>query len=397
MKVTSTTLKTRNFIVLYLIVALLAACSKNNIGPDNPQPGPANSTDQNIIKTPTLLNLQLGYINGHTFPTRLTLPITKIGNQNVNIKTVFDTGSEGLVLKAEHVISPSLITPDGINLNGQDQMDVNGITITSTKATTGYGSGVNIRVFYGQVAYASITIGDTNGHVVTRSMPFLLIYKGISKPSGNATSLDAALDGICGVGSPKGLPTQDTSKSNRRSPFAYINYGNGVIPGFKLQAYETFFNSTIPGQATAGSLQLANAPILQIGLTTNTEQGFTLQQKPVLNNGQSVSTYVTGKFTIGSNSFNAEILFDTGTPQGVNISFPESLGLSQSQPLNAQTKVNFTSDEGYHYNYLADQTSWKTQINPAVNIGRSIVGLQFFANTSFLIDFNNHFIGLKAL
>ncbi len=395
MKVTSTTLKTRNFIVLYLIVTLLAACSKNNIGQDNPQP--TNSTDQNALTAPNILNLQLGYVNGRTFPTRLALPITKIGNQDVNIKTVFDTGSEGLILKAEHVISPSLITADGINLNGQNQRDINGITVTSAKTTASYGTGVNIRTFYGQIAYASITIGDANGHVVTKSMPFLLIYKGISKPSGNPTSIDPDLDGICGVASPKSLPTQDTSQSNRRSPFAYINYSNGVIPGFKLQAYETFFNGTIPGQATAGNLQLTNAPILQVGLTANTEQGFTLQQKPVLNNGQSVSAYVNGKFTIGSNSFDAEILFDTGTPHGVNISFPESLGLSQSQVLNDQTKISFTSDEGYHYNYLVDQTSWRTQINPAVKIGRSIVGLQFFANNSFLIDFNNHFIGLKPL
>lgn len=395
MKIQFTPLNAIKFIALCFTTTLLVSCSKNDVVPDNRQPGQPNSSPgQTTVNTPVNVNLLLGYRNGNLFPTRLVLTIPKIGTQNVNVKTVFDTGSEGLVLTAQSVIPPNLVTANGINLNGNAQLDINGITVTSHQDSASYGNAPGIRVYYGQIAYSSVVIGDASGHVTTRPMPFLLVYKGIIKATGKTTTVDPNLDGICGVAS-QSLSTQDvvTSRKDLRSPFAYINYGNGVLSGFKLQSYSTFYNATVPGQATAGNLQLSNAPLLQVGVTNDAEQGFTIQQKHIANNGLVFSDQVNGKFAIAGKSFNAGILFDTGTPQGVSIAAPESFG-NQPQLLNDQTSVSFTSNEGYNYTYLADKGAQSTKLNPSAQIGRSIIGLQFFAGNSFLIDYTNHNIGI---
>jgi len=359
---------------------------------DNPPP-----PTQNTVNNPVTLNLLFGYKINNLYPTRLALPISKIGNQSVNIKTVFDTGSEGLILTAQSFIPSNLITPDGISMNGKDQIDINGITITSHRDSATYGDTPSAeRVYYGQIAYGSIVIGDASANLTTRPMPFLLIYKGIVKATGNATTVDPNLDGICGVEA-QSLSTQDivTSRRDMRSPFAYINFGNGVSPGFKLRSYSNFYDSTVPGQATAGNLQLNSAALLQVGVTNNMEQDFIIQQKHIATSGLVFSPFVNGKFTIDDQTFNGEMLFDSGTPQGVIISFPENLG-NQTQLLDDQTNVSFISNEGYNYSYIADRGAQSTKMIPAAKIERSIIGLPFFAYNSFLIDYANHFIGLRA-
>ena len=106
--------------------------------------------------------------------------VSKVGTQTVNDGLVFDTGSGGMVIDAEGILPKSMITSSGFNVKAGDSIVVDGITITSQASIVEYGADDStITKAYGNLAYANLTLGDENGSVVIKRVPFLLYYKGV--------------------------------------------------------------------------------------------------------------------------------------------------------------------------------------------------------------------------
>jgi len=316
------------------------------------------------------------------------MPIMKIGSKRVNIKTVFDTGSEGLILDAKSLLPSRMITDKGILLNGQSSFTVNGITITSIKDSASYGmtSGKG-RKYFGQIAYSTITIGDQSGNLVTRKMPFLLIYKGINEATGKAATVDPSVDGIFGVSSSYSSDDDLAAKRKEiKSPFAYLNYSDGIYSGFQLEPLSTSDKSN----SYSGD-GVYTAPILKVGLTEEMEQNYFKTKQNLRKNGHYFAS-VSGQVVWGDNKIRTTILFDTGTPRGAKI---VDRGISKTYTISTTEPVKFETVSGFNYNYITDSQQHITTLVPLKKANRSVVGLNFFENNYFFSDYTNHTIGLK--
>jgi hypothetical protein len=311
---------------------------------------------------------------------RAFVPITKVGTQTVSYYGIFDTGSTGLTLDADGILPASMITTSGFVFSG-DSVNVNGITITSKQAVLSYGDLSNTIKEYGNLAYAPITIGDENGNITTKRIPFFLYYKVVNTTTGEQYAVHSS--DVFGVG-----PGSGYSGLSIASPLSYFSLTSGLTSGFKLAVLNsTNFSST--GPYVSG--------LLSIGLTPTdlaTASGFVLH--PLTYAATSgYSPNIPATITYSGKSVAAQVLFDTGTPSiSVIENRLETNGLGN---LPASSVVTITTNKGFVYSYTTTSTSNLTAIqNPNISGDfRTIFSIDFFTKNEYLTDYTNHQIGLK--
>jgi hypothetical protein len=234
-------LKNLLFIPVILLVIFIASCKK-----DKPTPPPTVTTVPNA--TPTKFGL---YEIDSSIYKLLLIAVTKIGTQNINYDFIFDTGSGGMVIDADGILPASMITSTGFNFTG-DSTVVDGITITNQTSEVDFGDDANTtdKVF-GNLAYASMTVGDQNGNFVIKRLPFFIYYKAVD---GTGNKFDPHEFDTFGVSE-----EYDISFNNGAfitSPFKYFDPGKGLTRGFKMTALGTN-NFTELGNFVPGVLTCA--------------------------------------------------------------------------------------------------------------------------------------------
>lgn len=311
---------------------------------------------------------------------RVFIPITKVGTQTVSYYGIFDTGSTGLTLDADGILPSSMITTSGFVFSG-DSVNVNGITVTSKQAVMSYGDLTNTVKEYGNLAYAPITIGDANGNITTKRIPFFLYYKIVNTTTG--VQYAAHSSDVFGVG-----PGTSYASTAIASPLSYFDLSTGLTSGFRLAVLNSAnFNSTGPYVAS----------LLSIGLTPSdlaTAGGFIMHPLTYATTG-GYSPNIPATITYSGKSIAAQVLFDTGTPSiSVIENKLETNGLGN---LPASSVVSITTNKGFVYTYTTTSTSNLTAIqNPNISGDyRTIFSIDFFTQNEYLIDYTNHQIGLK--
>jgi hypothetical protein len=364
------------------LILFLDACSKHD------HPAVQTGVDGSTITAPVTLDL-IPAQNQSAGDRRIYLPIIKIGTSSLSLKTVFDSGSEGLLLSGTSVFPAQYIADTGIVINSPDSAIINGVTVTSTKVTTTYGSAPATRTFSGNIAYAQITIGDQAGSLQTERMPFIVVYKGVDNQTQASVPLDANSDGVAGVYS-SGFDPSATIVTNRagvKSLFNYFNYSSGLYAGFMLSPL-----STIGWTTTASNQGFPATPLLTVGLTTQLESGFALQSQR-LDLGNLFDPDVFGTVTYNGVTLpSSNILLDTGTPVGYIIYNSNEGG---STTLASGLPIGLTTREGFSYNYTTDAALFQTVVS-STGQQRCIFGIDFFLNNSVLLDYTEHYIGLKG-
>lgn len=271
-----------------------------------------------------------------------------------------------------------MITNDGIMMNGQSSITVNGIRITDIKDSCSYGAiKEKKRRYFGQIAYAAITLGDEFNHVTTREMPFLLVYKGVVIFTQQPAKVDPVNDGICGVYSSY-VSNDDnaTARKQLKSPFDYINYSGDLHAGIELNP----INDYIYGSVRDG---IYPAPMLKVGITDAMERGFYTYEQSKLKNGSYSSTAATDVQCNGM-AIKTNVLFDTGTPGCTYLYNPAFTSVSDVQ---SNTEMRF-SVKDFSYKYYVD-AQHKTVSGPG---NRTILPLVFFNDHHYLLDYQNHLI-----
>jgi hypothetical protein len=311
------------------------------------------------------------------------IPIMTIGTTTVNYQIIFDTGSGGMVIDAANLIPASMITTNGFNFTG-DSTVVNGITITSQTSTISYGANdATADKVYGNLAYAQVTIGDQNGSVVIKRLPFLLYYKAV-----NSSNVPFPANYFNIFGSSETYDVNFANNVNLTTPFSYCTYGNGLTKGFKMAAVDVS-QFTTSGNYVAGAITL--------GLTSNdlsASSGFVLN--PIsFNSTYGYPPYVRGTVSYNSTPFSSYILFDSGTNFGSIIDDPNYTGTA-AQQLNPNTSVNVTTNSGFKYIFTVTNSTNLSFVEQATNgISQSILGIEYFFKNEYLLDLTNHQIGLK--
>ena len=348
--------------VLFLTV-LAASCKKDH---NTPAPTPVP------IATLGLYEYQ------STIYRRVIIPISQVGTVKQTYYSVFDTGSSAMTIDADGLIPASLITSSGITITG-DSLLVNGITVTKQTATLTYGDATSGTKEYGNLAYAVVTIGDANGSVTTKRIPFFLYYKAIDTKSG--TPAGPHENDIFGVG-----PNTRFANLAIASPLSYFDTKANVTQGFKLSKFD---------RASYISNQLTYVKgLLTIGLVPNdlSSAGFIMHSLAQTTAGYSPNIPATINYN--GTSIQGVLLFDTGTPAFTNIEDPNATANQTTLPANSS--VTITTGSGFSYQYTTGDSNLTQIENPSyTHDPRTIFSIDFFADNEFLLDYTNHRIGLK--
>jgi hypothetical protein len=360
----------KNIAIIFSLTLLLLISTKTNSTPVK------NEDPNNTLNHPVTLNLLVKKKNNTS--KRLILPIVQIGSKRFKLNTTFDTGSQGLVLNASRVLPAEMITQDGITMNGQSSITINGIRITDIQDSCAYGAiKEKKRRYFGQIAYATVTLGDESNNVTTREMPFLLVYKGIVIFTQQPAKVDPVNDGICGVlSSYVSNDDNATSRKQLKSPFDYVSYSGDLNAGIELDP----INDYIYGNVKDGMYPV---PMLKIGITDRMESGLHIYEQKRLKNGSYSSTATTDVQCNGL-AIKTNVLFDTGTPGCTYLYNPAFTSVSDVQP---GTEMQFNLKD-FSYKYYVDARH-KTVSGPG---NRTILPLVFFNDHHYLLDYQNHLI-----
>lgn len=336
----------------------------------------SNVTPAPIVPLKTLGLYQYGSGNNR----RVFIPISKVGTQSVNYYGVFDTGSTGLTLDANGILPASMITSLGIVFTG-DSINVSGITVTSKQSVVVYGDQTNGTKEYGNLAYAPITIGDQNGNITTKRIPFFLYYKIVNTKTGIQLAAHAA--DVFGVAT--GISYLNSAIA---SPLSYFTLSSGLTNGFRLAVLNST-NFSSAGAYVSGLLSIGLTPT-DLGSTT----GFIMHP---LTYYASVGYLpnIPATITYNGQSVSGNVLFDTGTPSVSVIEDQKATtGLGN---LPASSLVTVTTNRGFTYTYTTTGTTNLTAIqNPNISGDyRTIFSIDFFTANEYLMDYTNHRIGLK--
>ncbi|HEY0245766.1 MAG TPA: hypothetical protein VGC01_09400 [Mucilaginibacter sp.] len=350
---------------LVFLLAFVASCKK-----DSKDVTPAAPTNYATIGL---------YEYANATNRRAYVPITKVGTVTTAYLSIFDTGSTGMTIDADGLLPASMITSNGITVTG-DSVVVNGITVTSQQATISYGGVGGITKEYGNLAYASVVMGDANGKVTASRIPFFLYYKAVDGITGK--TLPTHSNDVFGVG-----PGTSATSSSIASPLSYFKLAPKITNGFKLAMFNNgSFSTTTPTYVSG---------LLTIGLTPNdlSSSGFIMH--PMLTHSGAYYPDIAGTINYNGTNVAAEILFDTGTPS-ISI-LEDAAATSNITTLPAGTNVIFTTANGFSYTYTTTSNYNLTQVErPSYSLDiRTIFSIDFFISNEYLLDYTNHKIGLK--
>ena len=361
-----------------MLILIVASCKKDNnnnqVRTDN-TPTPATPTKFGLYETDSSIYKLL-----YTY-------VSKIGTLDVSSSDyylVFDTGSGGLVIDANGILPASMITSSGFNFTG-DSTTVNGITIYNQKTTIEYGDDVSTTdKVYGNLAYASVTIGDDNGNIVIKRLPFFLYYKAVD---GNGNKFSPHEFDVLGVSS-----EYDATFPNNAyitSPFSYFDPGTGLTKGFKMAALTTnnfsYEGTYVPDVVTLG---LTASDLSSAG-------GFSMNQLNFVT-GDGYAPVIPISLTYNNKAIQTHAIFDTGTEPYSYIE--DTSAADTALLLPNSTAVSLSSTTGFNYSYITSSTDNLTYVeNPKTSQSNvSVLSLEFFLNNEYLLDFTNHRLGLKS-
>jgi len=350
-----------------LVILFMASCSKDH------------STPVPTAKPLATLGLyEVDQVDSITYK-RIFIPVSGMGTASISTYyLVFDTGSSGLTIDANGILPASMITSSGITVAG-DSVVTNGITVTNQTAIISFGNATSETSEYGNLAYATVKIGDVNGSITTGRIPIFLYYKIVD--NNGAVQAKHSQD-VFGVG-----PGTSFANSAISSPLSYFKTTNGLLNGFKLS---TLVNS----QFSPAGNYVQN--LLQIGLLpsdVNPSNGFIMHQLSFFPQG-GYSPDIESTITYNGKTIAATALFDTGTPA---ISIVENSGASSDiATLPAGVNVSLTTSNGFKYSYITSGGNVTDIAKPSyTGDPRTIFSINFFADNEFIMDYQAHEIGLK--
>ena len=363
------------FVSVSLIVLAIASCKKDNSNQVKPTPVVTNAT-------PTKFGL---YEADSSIYKLLYTYVSKIGTLDVtnsDYALIFDTGSGGMVIDANGILPSSMITSTGFNFSG-DSTVVDGITIYNQTSTIEYGDDANTTdKVYGNLAYASVTLGDENGNIVIKRLPFFLYYKAVHSNT-NKPYPPHEFD-VLGVS-----PEYDVTFQNNAyvtSPFSYFDPGTGLTKGFKMAAIGTN-NFSLDGTFVPG--------VVTLGLTaSDLSSGFIMHQLSYAS-GDGYAPVIPVSLTYNNKNINTYAIFDTGTEP---YSYIEDTSAADTALLLPKSSgVSLSSTPGFSYSYTISATDNLTYVeNPSSSKSNvSVISLEFFLNNEYLLDFIDHKLGLK--
>lgn len=298
---------------------------------------------------------------------------------------------------------------------GQHSITFNNVTVTDVQATRCYG-GASGHAQTGNIGYATVTFGDAAGVLTTSSMPILFYYK-ITANAANPSQCDdsgavvnvppqqgwfgvntqtdgVVVDGILATTSSPPCTNGVAATCVVASVFDYLQFANGMDAGFLL-THRTLQTCAI----NAGTC--APAPMLTLGLTPTQTAGLgaiilSCSSAPTIDGFPNCSANIANSgITVSANDGSsatysgASVLFDSGTPNMIlappnGVTLPTATG---ADVLEANEKVLISLANGFEFSYSAMSNGVDETVVNTTGTGRNVVGIDFFQNHDFYIDY----------
>ncbi len=362
-----------------------------------------------LLTKPVLLGVQL---NG----AKLDLPVTAVGNKTLNLSGIVDTGSDGVTLNAFQIFPAGMVTPNGFNFHGSNQLVYKGITITRLVATRNYGRfSAHPTSRTGNLGFAHVSFGE-KGEITTALIPILFIYTSTDQPSATTGDLDntvgingemtsigtsVTFDGNSIEDASKGsteiypqCTEQSTTQCSVVSPFRSVSYGQDLQAGYILSDFPL-----VDGQ---------KGKYLTIGLDQKNTEGFASTQLECLTSSLAVEAcnqiVHNAKFeTSAKLDFTWNVIFDSGRGTvGLTVpvdssTFPKPASLPPNEtirltpPNQARYTYCFTTGTGFAATTLTYTDSSAKDAEKTY----SNMGLEFFATNSLLLNYDDGVEGWK--
>ncbi|TWR25355.1 hypothetical protein FPZ42_12170 [Mucilaginibacter achroorhodeus] len=348
------------------------------------------------ITSPVSLNVYPAKLNNGSGPGRIYINAMRIGGVPITLPLLFDTGSAGVTLDALKIFPPELVDEHGFKFKkGQDTLTYKGIVVTRTTVQKVYGSAGAVETKeFGNIGFATLMVGDQTGALNLRKMPVMFFYA----KSTNGKESTNGLGSVFGVNTTFNTVTgvNERTTFNLVSPLKYLNYRNGLIPGFKLSALQLFGCAIkIPGSCRPSRS-------LTVGLTNADFQKYRFNQltpQATAQTGQvsgHFPTYpelplyhpeIAAAIATESQQIPVSVLLDSGNPGVVLNASSEDLHADQYPII----KLMLPFGQTYFYNQR--RANFSTRFNPSSK--RSVFGIYFFTVFGFAEDYQNGRIGLN--
>ena len=364
-----------SLVALTLLLFMIASCKKDK-----------STSTKPVNATPVKLGL---YEESDSIIYKiLFMPVTKIGTVTLNDSInglVFDTGSGGLVIDAEGILPSSMISSSGFIFT-TDSITVDGITITNKTQTITYGDDANTTAtVYGNLAYASVEIGEQSGNITVKRLPFFIYYKALDDKGKLIPAHEFDVFGV----DPEYDITFDAN-TYVASPFMYYPPGTGLINGFKLPALGTGnFSDADDIPITPG--------VITLGLTAadlSTSSGYTFTTLDYRAD-EGADPVIPATIAYNSKSISANVVFDSGTDPYNYIEDNTASKTTTKLPVNSTVSV--ATNSGFNYGFTTTATDYLTNVeNPSTSkTNVSILSLEYFLKNEYLLDYTDHKLGLK--
>ena len=390
------------------LAGLLSGCDTAN------QPNSAAAASGSSVSAPVILNVY-PVAGTSENPARLFLYLTAVGGAAVNLPLALDTGSAGVTVNALMVFPSSIVNSTGfVFAQNQTSIQYQGITITNQQGIRSYGGSTG-RTETGNIGYATVTFGDSASVLTTAIIPIFFYYTVTNNSSGEqgapqtqqgwfGINDSANLITVVGTNKPAaGYPACSTTSFGSCyvvSPLKYLDYASTVDAGFFLSPSDLqTCDITAEGSCSP-------APALTIGLTSTAISSYrqsqlTCPQASLQYSGpQQIYEFNAcddlisqATLTSGAESFQASVIFDTGTPfLAINVpsgdTFPTSISSGGS--------ITLSLANGFDYTVAAASSGVDSVTVTPGSTSASVIGLGYFTGTSyFLTDYATSLEGWK--
>lgn len=309
---------------------------------------------------------------GFGFGMRLYVFATKVGNLDVDVPLLFDTGSAATSIECRELFSPTICNTTGINSR---DVKGSGIRVTSSKVDLRFESIIE----HTQLAYAKLSFGMTGNDMTTEvEVPFLIRLSETDRATG--AKIETGHKGVLGASPIDATNVQTGGLSVLRS----IDVGPDRKRGFILKAVGVDFRDC--------ANYIRSCPhelLLQIGIGPGDYAGFSLvkAKRPA---ARWPFAATTACLSFDGKKVCRPTLFDTGSAKSIVASRPT--GSSTTLPDSEAVSIESSSFDTFQL-----KPTERTPFEFAPNLPFNVIGVSYFMTHDFLIDYEGKTIGFGEL
>ncbi|HEY1386534.1 MAG TPA: hypothetical protein VGF43_23120 [Dongiaceae bacterium] len=301
----------------------------------------------------------------------LYVRLLALGDHQVDVPLLFDTGSVGITVECESVLPARYCSASGIKIDAP--LELEGLTVTTRPALAQYGTYDE----YGNIAYATVSFGAREHPISTAErIPILVRYKKVRRATGEIVGGPLWPKGVFGV-SPVG------SMAGLRSPMSAIEVPAGQHKGYRLSPVGAEWNRCTNEEGTCPEVAA-----LHIGIDPAIEKDFTLAKLKKLPS-EHYFPFVETCITWQQEKVCRPAIYDTGNSTIVIAGKPPK-GTVAPLPIGTAVAASVLDAAAWRFS-----VQYEPEVEFAPQMDIHLIGIRYFETNSLLVDLDGQEVGFR--